>query len=366
MAGPVWSQEADEESESVFELQEDEEFIGLDLSPDGEIVILTSGSYERGRATFATADTLEVFDTIELPPRLRLADPRYNAQGTKILFAGHCPETAPECAPEQQGWNIFSYDIATRDLEQLTDPLPGFGRRRPAWGLDGAVYFVGFRDFDGRSVRGVSTAIFEIEAQGTARPIFPRDSYKSRSNAIHPSVGRFVDIDIHIVDLDGITFSARYIADSRRPKDPPEGDTRVTEFANTRIYDRLGIDLEWPETHMTIFRVTPNELHILVDPDRMTGEVPNDEHLHDVTDDGQTLWAVRNNILKEYWYKLAKIEGNHADLVDVVVEPLKRQAITDFEVSGPRAIVVHSPSSGERILYSVEDWETFEVFDLKP
>gem|GEM_PF-3006741 len=364
--GPVWSQEADEGSaQGAFKLQEGEAFVGLDLSPDGQELIMTSAHPGHGRAVFARADTLEVTGRIETPPGLRLADPRYSPDGTEILFAGTCrPENSP-CLPEQEGWNIYRYDIAAQSLHQLTEPMVEFARRKPAWGPEGSAYFVGYNNRSAGASVIASAAIYEVRANGESVPVFPSDSYEPLSNSIQAPIGNFYGISILSVDPEGITFAAQYNVDLTRPNNP-EGDRRVIEFADSHFYAIPRDQWRDSSTYWTIFRVTADELFILLDSDRFTGEVPNKEHLSNVASDGDTIWVLRKGApIIGYWHKVSKISGSHAELIDAVETPFK-YGFSDFEVSGRLAILVANRYDESPLLFRVEDWETFEAFDLKP
>lgn len=233
-----------------FELSQGEKLTGMAVDHAGERVLLATGTTSRqspvGRLhQFSATSAGEHTVILELADGIIPSDPDFDPQSNRIAFAGYCAHKDLPCWDAWPGWNIFSFDPGTGDVELKTRPNLNRVQWRPKFGDDGSLYYVAFEfphESGTENVFGASlmraSGVFRIDDKNISTAIVPTTTKGPNGIQIFSFFGNFMQLRIIKADNGEIVFGASL-----------DGRTsyleRAVEIFTKRgdIFDRRMIDL---------------------------------------------------------------------------------------------------------------------------
>lgn len=357
-------------------LSPDMRFTGLDISPDGQRLAMTVGPEVKARIIVVPRAGAGNRHEISLPKNVIPYDPDFDATGRKILFAGYCHPHISDCHETTIGWNIFVHDLESGKTEQITTPYPALVRWRPAWGPDGAAYFVGFRDRKKLYLDALiaASAVFRVNADGTIEDIFPNGSMvgdKSYAYISHPR-GQFNNLSIVAVRRNELVLKAHMSVRPKRPQfidkvpDPHRlnADQRITKRVEESFLREDQRQTYRRNSSNTLFVVTETDLEILYEREALTDKLPPRLGLKVVAADDETIWFPRQLPRPNYGYQLNAIKG---DSVSSRGERFSIPgALIVFGVGGETAVMVERRRDETLRLFTFIDWNIVSESVLQP
>jgi hypothetical protein len=355
-------------------LSDNVRFTGLDLSPDAQAIVIASGDTQGGTLVVASADKMVIQETITVPQGVVPVDPEYSPDGGQLLFAGVCSAKNPGCSDATMGWNIYTYDFNSKATHQITLPRAGFTRRGPAWGPGGRKYFVGFSQKFGGSSLVAANALFEISEDGEARPIFPRDSMSPKTDTIYHYLAKITSLSIVSVRKDGIIFKARIAAKQTRTPDDilrrfektsgVKFDSRLTQFADERIYTTPKEEFLSRETANTLFQLSNDRVEIFHEMEQVTGDLPERLSVHTATAERNRIWLWASTLDEKFQGKIIEFKGFNSEIIDPVEAEIHGKVVA-FEMASESAVIAARHNDGGIRLYMFSDWVGQPAYLLK-